>query len=359
MSRAYLTLLPLLAAGLLLGGCITTVDSRIATDAAKGQRYSLPLPVMKVEPQSDGTMTVEVLYLPDPNNTYTVTASSILGSYTLDVKTKEGLLDMVSFSPNGMAVAEQLATSAGNVEKARIDARSKADEAEAKAAEATAKVISDVSTAVATAQAKLDRLKELRDAGLKVTEEQIVAAEVDLAVAKAKLEGLRPSTASFNKAANQPGSSSYPTAAGPLFFAMVPGGNGTVDLVASSPQVIGETSFAVPAAEKPKTVVYEVDGSAVLRLGGNALELRLKASPAPKRVIQEDVELREASGRVLEDFQPFVTLGSKDGQSILTVTFADDTPAGKYQLVIPVIGPDDTKQAPASVAVLIRTKLGP
>lgn len=345
------------SASMLLAGCVSNLESKPATDAARGLRYALPQPVLKVEPQADGTMTLEVLYLPDPNNTYTVTASSLLGSYTLDVKTKEGLLDTVTFSPNGSTVVEALAASAGNIEKAKIDARSKADEAASKAAEAEAKAIAEAHATVVAARAKLARLKELKDGGGKVSEEQIVAAEVDLSVAEAKLANLGAAPPSLNLAANAPGAdSAYPRAAGPVFFAMVPRPDGAIDLIASTPQIAGETAIAVPVAPKPITVVYQIEGSSVLRLGRDELVLRFKATPSPKTVIADDVELRDASGTALADYKVVVDLTSKDGQVALIATLPDDLPVGSYRLVVPVTGPDGGKQQPEAVRFEVRPK---
>lgn len=351
-------LLVLSACTSLLAGCVSNLDSRIATPTAEGQRYSLPQPILKVEPQADGTMTLEVIYLPDPNNTYTVRASSFVGAYTLDVKTKEGLLDTVTFSPNSSAVVEALATSAGNIEKAKIDARSKADEAAAKAAEAEAKAISDANAAVALAQAKLDKLKELKAAGGKVTDEQIVAAEVELSVAKAKLDTLGSTSSTLNLAANAAGAGGgFPEAPGPVFFAMVPRENGIIDLVASSPQIKGETAVAVPVTPKVTTVSYTIIDSSVLRLGSSSFELRLQASPTPKSIVFDDIELSDASDNLLPALKPTVDLTNEDGKSILVVTPADATPVGNYKLIIPVIGPDGSKQQPATIRFEVRPKL--
>lgn len=352
------SLLALPACTLLLAGCVSNLESRLATATAEGQRYSLPQPILKVEPQADGTMTLEVIYLPDPNNTYTVRASSFVGAYTLDVKTKEGLLDTVTFSPNSSAAVEALATSAGNIEKAKIDARSKADEAAAKAAEAEAKAISDANAAVALAQAKLDKLKELKAAGGKVTDEQIVAAEVELSIAKAKLETLGSTSPTLNLAANAAGAGgTFPEAPGPVFFAMVPREDGVIDLVASSPQIKAQTAVAVPVTPKVMTVSYTIIGTSVLRLGSSSLVLRLLASPNPKSIVHDDIELKDADDNLLPALTPTVDLTSEDGKSVLVVTLSDATPVGKYKLTIPVLGPDGSKQQPTTIRFEVRPKL--
>src|SRR3954469_11229942 len=99
----------LLSIQLALSGCMATVTSKGATTSDGGIRYYLPQPFVKVVPSTDGTIAVDLIYLPDPDNAYTVTSSSALGKYTLDIKrTEEGFLDTVTFNSDNTGVAKQV-----------------------------------------------------------------------------------------------------------------------------------------------------------------------------------------------------------------------------------------------------------
>jgi hypothetical protein len=105
------------ATAFLLAGCaeltVTKVtDSNNATVA--GVRYYLPKPYLQVTPQADGTISVDVIYLPDKTHAYAIDTSSKLSSYTLQVSRDEkGLLTAIEYKASTTAVGQQLAASAG------------------------------------------------------------------------------------------------------------------------------------------------------------------------------------------------------------------------------------------------------
>jgi hypothetical protein len=102
---------------LLVAGCadltVTKVtDSNNATVA--GVRYYLPKPYLQVTPQADGTISVDVVYLPDKTHAYAIATSSKLSSYTFQVSRDEkGLLTAIEYKASTTAVGQQLAASTG------------------------------------------------------------------------------------------------------------------------------------------------------------------------------------------------------------------------------------------------------
>ena len=193
--------LPVLAAALLLTGCVSIVNVQKASTAKEaGIHYFLPQVFIKVTPTADGNVTVEKLFLADPEQEYVISARSLLGSYTIDVNRSEvGLLETVSFNSDSSAIPKALATSLGNVRSADIDdkvAREKVAGTEAKAAadkartalEAADKVRKDAQTTLTIAQAKfqlLDSLAQLPGAANDV-KNQALAAQLAIIDALAK-----------------------------------------------------------------------------------------------------------------------------------------------------------------------------
>jgi hypothetical protein len=123
-----------------------------------GVRYSLPKPVLQVTPSQDGSVTVDVLFLPDPNATYAIDSQTSLAAASLDVAVSRGLLTRVGSAMDTSAVAADAVRAAGTVA---------ADSLKQEAAEAKAR--QDI---VVAAQTPLDK------------------AELDLRLAEAKLRDL-------------------------------------------------------------------------------------------------------------------------------------------------------------------------
>jgi hypothetical protein len=80
-----------------------------------GVRYSLPKPFIQVIPQPDDTILVNVLLLPDSDNTYAIKTSSFMSSYSYQISINQnGTLSAVEFKKDTSIVGQQLATSAAN-----------------------------------------------------------------------------------------------------------------------------------------------------------------------------------------------------------------------------------------------------
>jgi hypothetical protein len=334
-----------------LGGCVSTLSSVPATETARGLRYALPQPVLQVTPQADGTMAVEVLYLPDPNNTYAVTATSLLGGYTLEVKTKEGLLESVTFNPDSSGVAEQAINAYGDIRKGQIDAGAAAEKAattkadeKAKAAEAAAQALADQKTAVDIAVAKRDKLLELRGQGVDIGD-ALTAAELAIVEAQQKLIALqsaaaaKAASASMNLAANAAAADQgkFEAAAGPVFYRLAPSrdGTGRVDLIADDVQVMGPTSKPVKPAPKTPDLSYSIVGPPVVRPGKNGLVLKIRVNQAVAEIVDAGVKLRPDKAGVA--VRPvLVTPAIEDGATYAYVVFDPGQASGQYRLNIPV-----------------------
>ena len=150
------------AALILLTGCASLTVTPVTQkneSAVKGVRYYLPKPYIQVTPQADGTVAVDVIYLPDLSHEYAIDTSSHLSAYTFQISRDEkGLLTSVEYKANTAIVGQQLASSAGaaavqayNIGAAQLAAsqtqvnaaQTAADQARANAAAATATLASD------------------------------------------------------------------------------------------------------------------------------------------------------------------------------------------------------------------------
>lgn len=100
----------------LLSGCVSQLTVTKAAPGSAGIRYFLPQPFILVTPHQDGTITVDKLFLPDPDNEYAITASSLLGNYKLDIRRDEqGFLEQVAFQSDSGALARDMTQAAGAI----------------------------------------------------------------------------------------------------------------------------------------------------------------------------------------------------------------------------------------------------
>jgi hypothetical protein len=80
----------------------------------KGVRYYLPKPFIVFAPQSDGTVTANVVYLPDRSHEYAIDTTSTMSSYGFQASTDPvGLLTAVQYNTDTTAVASQASASVG------------------------------------------------------------------------------------------------------------------------------------------------------------------------------------------------------------------------------------------------------
>src|SRR5258708_40211062 len=82
-------------------GCASikvTPVTKANASMVKGIHYYLPKPFIQVTPQADGTVVVDVIYLPDKDHEYAIHTSSQLSAFTFQASRDEkGLLSSVEY----------------------------------------------------------------------------------------------------------------------------------------------------------------------------------------------------------------------------------------------------------------------
>lgn len=230
-----------------------------------------------MEPQSDGSVKLEVKYLPDPNNAYTLNVNAYLSTATFDVKTKDGMLTSVGLNADSSAVAVKAIEAATDLRKQKLTAQHEQEEAR-KTQESSKKAATKAAAEAATAQReKLDLLQAKLSFHEKNKDKlgALSAAErlqLDLEISQEKLKldqlerrlGLVRSTPA--EAFNDPGSApaagtakSGAAAFGPVLFRVLPDGAG-VKLVALEAQAAFPAAGMVQAASGSPAAV-ELDAS--------------------------------------------------------------------------------------------------
>jgi hypothetical protein len=169
-------------------GCTTWVKVEKAHPTSKGIRYSLPATFLLVQPLADGTASYSWVYLPDPNNAYTMEQHALLAKFTLDVTVANGLLSKVNSQSDDTAVAAKLLDSAQSVYAAKATAGG----AQAKTDAAT---LATAKTALASAQLAMTQAQmenqAIIAAGSGATDAQKLAAQLKLIDAQAALNLLQ------------------------------------------------------------------------------------------------------------------------------------------------------------------------
>lgn len=341
MNRPHPSALALL----LLSGCTTFVEGERATPLSEGIEYSLPVPIVRVTPQANGTMDVKVEYLPDPDNTYVLRTKSMVSSYTLDVLRENGMLKSVSLDSKSDAVAAAVAESAGRLIDARSAAEAKEQEAAEKAEAEQAKALSDANLAVAMAQAKLDALTAAKAAGDEAAGAQILGAKLALEEAKVKQAHLVAAaggnpTPSFNAPGTAAASrSAGPEAAAPVLFRVVPDvATGGVKLVAfEGPRSLPTSTAAKPETPKPELSVTLTGPNVFTAPAGQPYQIKLKVN---RTILGLDTNLSKLVTVVgQQDRSSFILAASVtpvEGGMEIFVTLRPDTTHGSY-FFVPVV----------------------
>lgn len=203
----------------LLSACVSTVHvDKVPNRKAdvEGIRYHLPEVFLQATPNADGTLAVQFVYLPNPNEEYAIRSTSFLSNYTLQVKrTQSGLLEAVTFNTDSSAVAQQALSSAGAIRAAEINAevakaktvateeKAAADKAKA-AIDAANKARIDAAVAVEVAQRKLGLLEGLVGTPNAPTniKDQVLSAKLVVVEAEAKREAAEAAYQALVGAAN-------------------------------------------------------------------------------------------------------------------------------------------------------------
>jgi hypothetical protein len=152
---------PLIAlAALVVTGCSTVVTARpvTSTSTPAGVRYSLPKPVLHVTPSADGSVSVDVLFLPDPAKTYAIDSFTFLAAHSLDVMVSKGLLQKVGAISDTTVVAADLVRAAGTVRADMTKQQADALTAKQTAVNSAQSALDTAESALAAEQAALDAL---------------------------------------------------------------------------------------------------------------------------------------------------------------------------------------------------------
>src|SRR6476620_11300074 len=129
-----------LLTGLASGCASTRLTVRKVSAVGKepnGIRYSLPKPFLLITPgaSGDGSLKVEVIYLPDTSNTYAIDGRTKRGKYELTVNVKDGLLSKVAWSQKDAALVAESVRVASEVAKGELERQQDEEKERAKQAE--------------------------------------------------------------------------------------------------------------------------------------------------------------------------------------------------------------------------------
>lgn len=269
-----------------MSGCTTTLSGGPVQSDKTGIRYSLPAPHIFLNPQSDGTVKVEVKYLPDPQNTYSLNLNSYLSTATFVVDLENGMLKQVSLDADSSALPAEAIAAASALQKAKMEAAQAELQAKKTAQDAEKAAMKAAVEAVRAQQEKLARLEaklafaeanentleaeELRDLRAEIANERVVLSQLE--------DRLASTSTTPTSAFNDPKApdTALAEAFGPVLFRVLHDeSNGGVKLVAVEDQRRFQTSSsAVPAKNSPvvpeispvEVIVKETDKNRVIRL---------------------------------------------------------------------------------------------
>lgn len=325
----------------LMTGCTTIVNGKRSTNTADGIRYSLPAPHLVMVPQSDGTVSVEVRYLADPNNTYTLSMNSYMSKAKFDVTLADGMLTTVKLDAEDTTTANKALSTLTDLEKAKAtkkEAALSAEKAKADAAKTEAKAVA------ATIQAKKDEIEllEVEQAVILAnpddyTKEQRTSLAIKIAKEKKKLEQLRAnagianSADSFNNPFASTESSDIKNAYGPILFRVLPDGDG-VKLVSVEEQRMFQTSISAIAAPAKEEIIF--GPSPVIISASSTNKVATITSSLPILYEMKDSRLLSSALGVTKPIFAGETLPLSVGADRKTFTLAlpSDLKAGIYTL---------------------------
>lgn len=236
----------ILATAVIFGwGCTTVKVSKVAyASKDKGIRYSLGKPYIQVtpSPKGDGSYSVEVVYLPDQNQTYAVETSTFLAKNVMEVSVDEsGILKKIDWTANTDATVAEATKALGEIAKADVERRNTEKEEEEKEAKAKKKEADD---AVKTLQETLNQKrldKEIAEKELaslrttyrgaqrtaeikeKIRQTQMLIARLDgeIKLLETKLQTAQSTASGLAASFNDPGAGKEENAWGPVLFQIV------------------------------------------------------------------------------------------------------------------------------------------
>jgi hypothetical protein len=255
-----LTFVSVLISTAFLSACTTTLSGR-KQGVEKGIEYSLPAPHIIMTPQSDGTVTVEVKYIADASNRYTLNLNSYFSSATFEVKTTNGMLDSVSLDSDASTIATKAITSTTDLqnkkmekqEADRVAEKQKNDTAKANA-KAQALAIKSIEDTIALLEDKLSVYKSKPNI---YKEDQIAQVELEISQQRKQLELKKGNNGSADASTfNDPSSSENGKVFGPVLFRVMSDGNNGVRLVSAERQRSFDVPYATAAAPVSSLVIF-------------------------------------------------------------------------------------------------------
>lgn len=342
MEVRYKSPCSILALIVLLSGCTTTLSGKPATKDTTGIRYSLPAPHIFLNPQPDGTVVVEVRYLPDPQNTYSLNLSSYLSTATFKVELVDGMLTQVSLDSDSSKIPAESVAAATELQKARMTAAEKAAEAKKQEADAEKAVIKTAAELIRAQEEKIALLEAklafaeknpgtleenaIRALKLEISQERVVLTQL-----QARLTSAQSGVA----AVNAPGDAfmepfrsdpELEVAYGPVLFRVLPE-KGGVKLVAIEQQTY-TTSSAAMALEAPKIEPEKI----VVKAGDGKRTILLRASKSFKILAKKlfKPSAGTTAPAILEGDR--IVLKPDESGSQLELLLPEDLPKGDYRL---------------------------
>lgn len=365
------SVLAMVLAASMLQGCITTMKvSSVKADAsAKGFRYFLPKPYLLVTPKADGSVAVEKVFLPDPENEYAIDTAAYAASYKLSVQLDDhGLLKKIIWNTGSAESTKAALETVANLSKARIDVESARAKAEAekagKAAEKREKLEAEVHGAeleLATAEAELQVLESKGGSA-----DKILAARIAVEKALRKLQAAKDALARFEANAIDGGAGmNDPTARaadpcrrdpwplrawGPVLIEVVDKPD-RVELRAVNTQEYLPTSKRLTAeAGEGKDVVpaVRVEGSGILYPAKKLTTIVVKSDTPIKKLEADAVDVLTIDGKAAD--KGLIQLNLSMCNEVLVELLAK-APAGKYELTFPIVVLENGRATPKPVTV--------
>jgi len=139
-----------------------------------------------MSPQSDGSVKVDVIYLPDADNTYAIDTWSFMSSLAYQTSLDQsGLLNQIEFKQSTTAVGQQVAASGSAMAAQVINLQNAQLLAQQTQMDTAQTAVDQAQTAVSVDQKNLDLLKQR---GLADSDPSVVTARSTLALDQVRLQ---------------------------------------------------------------------------------------------------------------------------------------------------------------------------
>lgn len=331
----------------ILSGCATTMSGAPDSANKPGILYYLPAPHIFFNPHPDGTVEVEVKYLRDPNNAYTLNVSSFLSNTTFEVTTKDGLLKTLKLNTDASEFAEKALDAGLILQQAKMKAKKDEKDAEKQKADAREASIKTAAEGVLSKKegiAVLDLEIQFYKKNGGITDKDLMAKELALSKAKLELEQLENRLGGLSSS-NAPGAGAallnpgknFPTAYGPVLFRVLQK-NGKVKLVAlEEGQRKFQTSKSGAKPSSTKSTLTISPSAAIVKKSDTDHDISFTFSESITLVKNKAMLRQSGTGvtgaAVLSGTALAISMTDADSK-ILKVVLPSTLPKGKYELDI-------------------------